>query len=87
MLKGALVDRHGSISALTMILPGMDGPWQKSADGIQLSNDISGAIFKRLNRVSHRLQQDTPNQFAAALLDFLQTRPTIKVSQRDKLRV
>ena len=56
MLKGALVDRHGSISALTMIPPGMDDPWQKSADGIQLSNDISGAMFKPLNGVSHRLQ-------------------------------
>ena len=78
MLKGALVDRHGSISALTMILPGMDDPWQKSADGLQLSNDISGAIFKPLNRVSHRLQQDTPNQFTAALLDFLTNSPDIK---------
>lgn len=71
----ALVDRHGSISAPTMILWGMDDPWQKSADGIQLSKEIPGALFKPLNGVAHWVQQDAPKEFTAALLEFLANAP------------
>jgi pimeloyl-ACP methyl ester carboxylesterase len=67
----ALVDRHGSISAPTMILWGMDDPWQKSEDGMRLSNEIPGALFKPLIGASHWVQQDTPEEFTAALLEFL----------------
>ncbi len=41
----ALVDRHGEISAPTMILWGMDDPWQKSEDGKQLTGEIPEAVF------------------------------------------
>ena len=71
----ALVDRHGSISAPTMILWGMDDPWQKSVDGMQLSSEIPGALFKPLDGASHWVQQDAPEEFTAALLEFLANAP------------
>lgn len=66
----ALVDRHGKISARTMILWGMNDPWQKSEDGQQLAQEIPGAIFKGIENASHWLQQDAPETFSSALLDF-----------------
>jgi haloalkane dehalogenase len=66
----ALVDRHGSIKANTMVLWGMKDPWQKSEDGMQLASEIPNAIFKGIENASHWLQQDNPKLFASALLDF-----------------
>jgi pimeloyl-ACP methyl ester carboxylesterase len=66
----ALVDRHGKITARTMILWGMNDPWQKSEDGQQLAKEIPGAIFIGIDNASHWLQQDAPEKFASALLDF-----------------
>jgi haloalkane dehalogenase len=74
----ALVDRHGTISAPTMILWGMDDPWQKSEDGRRLSNEIPGALFKPLIGVSHWVQQDAPEAFTTALLEFF-----VNVSDRE----
>lgn len=71
----ALVDRHGTISAPTMVLWGMDDPWQKSADGMQLSKEIPGAQFRPLNGASHWVQQDAPEAFTAELLEFLSRSP------------
>ncbi|MCZ6758916.1 MAG: alpha/beta fold hydrolase [Gemmatimonadetes bacterium] len=67
----ALVDRHGEISAPTMILWGMDDPWQKSEDGKQLAGEIPGAVFRAIDGASHWVQQDAPEEFSAALLEFL----------------
>jgi pimeloyl-ACP methyl ester carboxylesterase len=75
-----------AISAPTMILWGMDDPWQKSADGEQLSNEIPGALYKPLNGVSHWVQQDAPEEFTAALLEFLANAPNIKCNRRSNLR-
>lgn len=68
----ALVDRHGEISAPTMILWGMDGPWQKSEDGRQLAREIPGAVFKPIDGASHWLQQDAPDEFTTALLEYFE---------------
>jgi haloalkane dehalogenase len=67
----ALVDRHGSITAKTMVLWGMKDPWQKSEDGQQLASEIPNATFKGLENASHWLQQDAPEEFASSLLNFL----------------
>ncbi|TWX67053.1 alpha/beta fold hydrolase [Colwellia sp. C1TZA3] len=67
----ALIDRHNSIRAPTMILWGVDDPWQKSEDGRQLSNEIPGALFKPLIGTSHWVPQDAPKEFTAALVEFL----------------
>ncbi|MBW4474575.1 MAG: alpha/beta fold hydrolase [Stenomitos rutilans HA7619-LM2] len=66
----ALVDRHNTITAPTLILWGMDDPWQKSEDGMQLASEIPGAIFQGIEDASHWVQQDTPKQFSKALLEF-----------------
>ncbi|MGB3291586.1 MAG: alpha/beta fold hydrolase [Phormidesmis sp.] len=72
----ALVDRHGSIAAPTMVLWGMDDPWQKSEDGKQLSDEIPGARFKPLYGASHWVQQDAPEAFTAALMEFFEDTPS-----------
>jgi pimeloyl-ACP methyl ester carboxylesterase len=74
----ALVDRHGDISAPTMILWAMDDPWQNSEDGRRLSREIPGAIFKAINGASHWVQQDAPEEFTAALLEFFDSSPNKK---------
>jgi pimeloyl-ACP methyl ester carboxylesterase len=71
----ALVDRHGDIRAQTMILWGMDDPWQKSEDGRQLAQEIPGAIFRAIDGASHWVQQDAPEKFCEALLEFFATPP------------
>lgn len=67
----ALVDRHGNISAPTMVLWGMDDPWQRSEDGMQLARGIPNARFSAIYGASHWLQQDAPEKFTNAVLEFL----------------
>ncbi|MEO0490188.1 MAG: alpha/beta hydrolase, partial [Cyanobacteria bacterium J06659_2] len=66
----ALVDRHGSVTAPTLILWGMDDPWQKAEDGKRLATEIPNAIFQPIKNASHWIQQDAPEEFAGALLQF-----------------
>lgn len=68
----ALVDRHGSISAPTLILWGMADPWQKSEDGKQLASEIPNAIFKPIENASHWIQKDMPEQFLSAIVKFFE---------------
>ena len=67
----ALVDRHGSITAQTLVLWGMDDPWQLAEDGRRLAAEIPGARFEGIENASHWVQQDAPEAFAAAVLKFL----------------
>lgn len=66
----ALVDRHETIAAETLVLWGEDDPWQKWQDGKQLADDIPGARWQTLSGVSHWLQQDAPDAFFAAIHEF-----------------
>lgn len=66
----ALVDRHSSIVARTLVLWGMDDPWQRAEDGRQLASEIPGAIFQPLEQASHWVQQDAPERFSQAVLEF-----------------
>lgn len=66
----ALVDRHGDITASTLILWGVDDPWQSLEDGRKLSNEIPDARFIPIAGASHWVPQDAPEQFTEALLDF-----------------
>jgi haloalkane dehalogenase len=68
----ALVDRHGNITAKTMILWGMKDPWQKFEDGQQLASEIPNATFEAIENASHWLQQDAPEEFASALINFFE---------------
>lgn len=67
----ALVDRHGAIRAPTLLLWGVHDPWQTIADGERLSKEIPNARLIRLENASHWLQQDVPDTFAQAVVDFL----------------
>jgi pimeloyl-ACP methyl ester carboxylesterase len=67
----ALVDRHSTITARTLVLWGIDDPWQKSEDGMQLASEIPTATFQAITGASHWVQQDAPEQFSTALLTFL----------------
>ncbi|NET09446.1 MAG: alpha/beta hydrolase [Merismopedia sp. SIO2A8] len=71
----ALVDRHSTISVPTMILWGMDDPWQKAEDGQQLASEIPGAIFQAIDGASHWVQQDAPDAFSRAVLEFFAANP------------
>lgn len=66
----ALVDRHANITAPTLILWGMEDPWQKSEDGQQLAREIPTATFQPITGASHWVQQDAPEQFTQALIQF-----------------
>ncbi|WP_017298806.1 alpha/beta fold hydrolase [Nodosilinea nodulosa] len=66
----ALVDRHGSITAPTLVLWGLDDPWQKAEDGQRLASEIPTAHFHGLAGVSHWVQQDAPEAFCQAVLEF-----------------
>ncbi|MEO0647116.1 MAG: alpha/beta hydrolase, partial [Cyanobacteria bacterium J06650_10] len=67
----ALVDRHGAIAARTLVLWGMDDPWQKAVDGQQLADEIPNAIFEPVQGASHWIPQDAPEKFSASILKFL----------------
>jgi haloalkane dehalogenase len=69
----ALIDRHGSIAAPTLVLWGVHDPWQSIRDGESLAREIPGAKLVRIENASHWLQQDTPEPFARGILDFLKT--------------
>ena len=70
----ALVDRHGTIAAPTLVLWGEDDPWQKADDGRRLAGEIPGAVFRAIPHASHWVQQDAPEEFLAAVLEHLDAR-------------
>lgn len=66
----ALVDRHGTVNAKTLVLWGLNDPWQKSEDGERLAREIPGARFQGVSGASHWLPQDAPETFNTALIEF-----------------
>lgn len=66
----ALVDRHQDIQAPTLIAWGIHDPWQRISDGERLSKELPNARLQRLD-ASHWVPQDTPIQFAEAIIEFL----------------
>jgi len=65
------VDRHVEIAARTLVLWGVHDPWQTIGDGEKLAREIPNARLVRLESASHWLQQDAPEAFARAVVDFL----------------
>ena len=66
-----LVDRHREIRAPTLVLWGVDDPWQPLAAGERLASEVPNARLAPVERASHWLQQDSPDRVAAEILDFL----------------
>lgn len=70
----ALVDRHREVRAPTLLLWGVDDPWQTITDGERLASEIPDSRLIRLENASHWLQQDAPEEFAREVMRFLQER-------------
>lgn len=68
----ALLDR---ITTPTLLLWGVDDPWQSYSDAQRLHRDIPGSTLIAVERASHWIPQDAPEEFSAAILDFVLTHP------------
>ena len=77
----ALVDRHRCITAPTLVLWGVHDPWQPVSDGEHLASDIPAAQLKRIE-ASHWIPHDAPEEFSAAVLEFLTATPTAPGQRR-----
>jgi haloalkane dehalogenase len=66
----ALVDRHREIQVPTLLLWGVHDPWQRISDGERLADEIENSRLERLE-ASHWVPQDTPIEFAGAVIGFL----------------
>lgn len=67
----ALVDRHPEITAPTLLLWGVDDPWQQISDGERLAQEIPNAKLVRVEKASHWIPQDAPEEFAREIKAFL----------------
>jgi pimeloyl-ACP methyl ester carboxylesterase len=72
----ALVDRHQDICVPTLLLWGVDDPWQRITDGERLVQEIPNAKLVRVKNASHWIPQDAPEEFAREIKAFLQTDTT-----------
>ena len=68
----ALVDRHEKIQAPTLLAWGVHDPWQPISDGERLSQEIPDACLQHLE-ASHWVPQDTPDELANAIIEFLRS--------------
>ena len=66
----ALVDRHRTISAPTLLLWGRHDPWQPLTDAIKLSEEIRGSRLVPIE-ASHWVPYDAPAEFSDAVVEFL----------------
>jgi len=67
----SLVSKHKNIRAKTLLLWGVNDPWQTIADGERLATEIPNAQLIRITNASHWIQQDTPETYASHILAFL----------------
>lgn len=67
----SLVRRHKDIKAKTLLLWGIDDPWQTIADGRRLNKEIPNSQLVELKKTSHWLQQDSPELYAENIIKFL----------------
>ncbi len=67
----SLVSSHKDIKAQTLLLWGVDDPWQTIADGERLHTEIPNSTLIRLEKTSHWLQQDSPELYVKNILQFL----------------
>lgn len=68
----ALAPFLSGISTPTLLIWGVDDPWQRLDDALWLHRDIPGSQLVAVERASHWLPQDAPVEFATALLGFLE---------------
>lgn len=66
-----LIGRHGQIRAETLLVWGVDDPWQPISDGERLAQEIPGARLVRVENASHWIPQDAPTEWLQHVLGFL----------------
>lgn len=72
----ALTPLLGRIQTPTLLLWGVDDPWQRFTDAQRLQRDIPGAELIAVDHASHWIPQDAPVEFAQALWDFVGRHPS-----------
>jgi haloalkane dehalogenase len=70
----ALTPLLGEITTPTLLLWGVDDPWQRLDDALRLHQDIPGSQLIAVDNASHWIPQDAPEEFARALLTFVGSR-------------
>jgi pimeloyl-ACP methyl ester carboxylesterase len=71
----ALTPLLGSITTPTLLLWGVDDPWQRFEDALRLHRDIPGSQLIAVDNASHWIPQDAPADFSRALLGFVESHP------------
>jgi pimeloyl-ACP methyl ester carboxylesterase len=69
-----LTPHLGQISTPTLLLWGVDDPWQRWADALRLHEDMPGSQLVAVENASHWIPQDAPEEFARILLEFVESR-------------
>lgn len=67
----SIMSRHRDIQSNTLLLWGVDDPWQTIKDGIKLHSEIPNSKLIKLERASHWVQQDAPERYLKHIIDFL----------------
>lgn len=68
-----LVNEFKNVNVPTLVLWGVDDPWQPLEDGERLAQDIPGAKLIRIEGASHWIQYDVPEVVAKHISDFSET--------------
>lgn len=68
-------DRHREIEAPTLLVWGVDDPWQPITDGEKLAAEIPVASLVRVENASHWIPQDAPEEWLEAVIPFIQREP------------
>lgn len=71
-----LAPRHKHISAETLLVWGVDDPWQPISDGVRLASEIPAARLVPVEGASHWIPQDAPDEWLSHVLPFLATTPS-----------
>lgn len=71
-----LAPHHKQISAETLLVWGVDDPWQPISDGVRLASEIPGARLARVEGASHWIPQDAPVEWLSHVLPFLNAEHT-----------
>lgn len=66
-----VADRHGNIRASTLLVWGVDDPWQPISDGVKLANEIPDAEIIHVQNASHWIPQDAPAEWLEHVKRFL----------------
>jgi pimeloyl-ACP methyl ester carboxylesterase len=67
----SIMSRHKEVRSETLLLWGIDDPWQTISDAIRLHREIPNSKLVQLDKASHWLQQDAPDRYLKNLLNFL----------------